>query len=588
MKRSSVRLLGSLLCLILLVSTAASCSKNTESNPGTENSITVTPALAVTQGAQADVTEPEATAAAEETQVNVTQTASGYARGELTESTDNYRTYYEVFVGSYCDSDQDGIGDFNGLTSKLDYIKDMGFDGIWLMPIHESPSYHKYDVIDYYTIDASYGTMEDFEGFMAACEERDIKVILDLVLNHTSTQCAWFKSAVASLAIEPCGQETCIYEELCREHNPYCTYYNFTEEMPQNSLTSYYATGNGWYYEGDFWSQMPDLNLDNEEVRSELEKAVDFWLEKGVGGFRLDAALHYFYGSPQKNIETLRWITDYVKQEDEDNYLVAEVWTGASDYMQYYESGIDSIFNFAFAAEDGRIVKTMTYQSAQYSGAAFGEAVLRYFDQMQAVNKDAIDAVFISNHDTSRAAGLFRGKSGLYKMGEAVSLFMNGSVFVYYGEDIGMRGSGIDENKRGPMYWSDTDLTGMTDGPAGMEAIENTFPPLDIQQQDETSINSYMKLAIEIRNQNPEIARGIPALVDGVEDADLCLMTKTYQGSTILLAYNFSKTETKTIDLKALGVSYDDLKAYLVVEEDLVSLSDGLLVLPACSIAVME
>ena len=112
---------------------------------------------------------------------------------------DNYRTWYEIFVYSFCDSDGDGIGDLNGVTSKLDYLEELGINGIWLMPIHPSSSYHKYNVTDYYAIDPQYGTMEDFENFMAECEKRDIHVILDLVLNHSGSEHAWFKEAVSYL-----------------------------------------------------------------------------------------------------------------------------------------------------------------------------------------------------------------------------------------------------------------------------------------------------------------------------------------------------------------------------------------------------
>ena len=141
-----------------------------------------------------------------------------------TEHDDLYRTFYEVFVYSFCDSDGDGIGDLKGLTSKLDYIQDMGFDGIWLMPIHPSVTYHKYDVMDYYDIDPQYGTMEDFDCFLAECEKRDIRVILDLVLNHTGVDHPWFRQAVEYLATLEDGQEP--DPAVC----PYVDYYFFEKE----------------------------------------------------------------------------------------------------------------------------------------------------------------------------------------------------------------------------------------------------------------------------------------------------------------------------------------------------------------------
>ena len=133
-----------------------------------------------------------------------------------TESDDNYRTWYEIFVYSFCDSDGDGIGDLRGVISKLDYLQELGVNGIWLMPIHPSPTYHKYDVTDYYSIDPQYGTMADFEEFMAQCQARDIRVILDLVLNHTGVDHPWFQAACDSLR--------------AREDSPYLDYYFFTQE----------------------------------------------------------------------------------------------------------------------------------------------------------------------------------------------------------------------------------------------------------------------------------------------------------------------------------------------------------------------
>lgn len=150
---------------------------------------------------------------------------------------DNYRTYYEVFVYSFYDSNGDGIGDIKGLTSKLDYIKDLGFNGIWLMPIMPSTTYHKYDVIDYYNIDSQYGSLNDFKELIKECNKRSIKVIIDLVINHTSTKNEWFQSAVNSLAE---GKQ-----------NKYTNYYNFSET--KNSSGKYYPTGTGkGYYEAVF------------------------------------------------------------------------------------------------------------------------------------------------------------------------------------------------------------------------------------------------------------------------------------------------------------------------------------------------
>lgn len=238
--------------------------------------------------------------------------AGGYKyRQELNIIDDNYRTYYEVFLYSFYDSNGDGIGDINGLIKKLDYINDgnpdsdtsLGFNGIWLMPVMPAASYHKYDITDYYNIDPQYGTLDDFKRLVDECNKRGIKLIIDLVINHTSNKHPWFVSALKSLNIEPCGRETCIYEDLCREHNPYVNYYNFVQGKPDRN--DYYYTGIGdWYYEGVFGQDMPDLNLSDENLRRDIENIMHYWLDLGVGGFRLDAALHYFSDNTEKTAKS--------------------------------------------------------------------------------------------------------------------------------------------------------------------------------------------------------------------------------------------------------------------------------------------
>ena len=137
---------------------------------------------------------------------------------------DNYRTFYEIFVYSFCDSDNDGIGDLKGIQSKLDYLEELGVSGIWLMPIHPSTTYHKYNVSDYYSIDPAYGTMQDFEELLAACKERNIRIILDLVVNHTGSQHPWFQEATDYLRSLPKDKEP--DTAACK----YLDYYHFSQE----------------------------------------------------------------------------------------------------------------------------------------------------------------------------------------------------------------------------------------------------------------------------------------------------------------------------------------------------------------------
>jgi glycosidase len=507
---------------------------------------------------------------------------------------DNYRTYYEVFLYSFYDSDGDGIGDINGLISQLDYINDgnpdtdtdLGFNGIWLMPIMPSDTYHKYDVKDYYDIDPEYGTLEDFKRLVNECDKRGIKLIIDLVINHSSQLHPWFKSALQSLSIEPCGQETCIHEKLCRDHNPYVGYYSFVEGKPDKG--NYYPTGVGdWYYEGVFTSNMPDLNLANEDLRRDIEDIMKYWMEIGVGGFRLDAALHYFSDNNDKNIEVLSWLNKYVKDYKNDNYIVAEVWTNFSTYSKYYTSGIDSVFNFSFAAESGRITKTLNYKGNSNSAKAFGESMILLQEGLARYSDTAIDAPFFTNHDTARAAGYFLGNPLKTKMAGGLSLMMNGNVFVYYGEELGMSGSGRDENKRAPMYWYDTYMKGMTYGPKDMEKIEHSFGSLESQSKDPLSIYNYYKRAVRLRNENPEIARGVIAYMTEIDDEDICAISKSYKESTIYMLYNISE-EAKEVTVSKTTYPYKDIRGYLSTTGEEVLLTGETLTLPPYSIVILK
>lgn len=503
---------------------------------------------------------------------------------ELNVIDDNYRNYYEIFVYSFCDSDGDGIGDLNGVTSKLDYIADMGFNGIWLMPIMPSPSYHKYNVKDYYDIDPQYGTMADFESLVSECDKRGIKLIIDLVMNHTSKEQEWFASAAQSLRQQPCGaakDEECLSDPLCPDHNPYVDYYFFADEKPVNG--SYYQTGSH-YFEAVFSDDMPELNLDNPNVRKEFEKIAKFWLDKGVGGFRLDAVKEYFSGSPEKNIEVLSWFMDYCKSVDPDCYVVGEVWESFTAYTKYYQSGIDSVFGFTMAQEDGKIAKTMNASGADNSVKSFAQAMTIVETKLASFSDTAIDAPFIGNHDTNRAAGILRYDLTKMKAAAGLLLTMSGSPFVYYGDEIGLSGSGRDENKRAPMIWDESG-SGLTYGPPNMERQENRFESVKAQLVDENSLLNYYKRALRIRNENPCIARGKTEVIN-ITGQDIAAVRRTFEDDSIVIVYNYSDEE-KSISDELLDLENSQIRGYLTVDsEQEVALGESL-VMPPYSIAFL-
>lgn len=518
----------------------------------------------------------------------------------LTILDDNYRTYYEVFVYSFCDSDGDGIGDLQGLISKLDYINDgddntdsdLGCNGIWLMPVNPSPTYHKYDVMDYYGIDEQYGTLEDFKELIDECDKRGIKVIMDLVLNHSSSQNPWFEEAYTYL--QELGDA-----EPNTEECPYLEYYHFSKEQ---SGGCYAVDGTDWYYEAQFWSEMPDLNLDCEALKEEIADITQFWLDMGVGGFRLDAVKEFYSGAPQANIAFLTWLNDTVKGQKEDAYLVGEAWLPMTDYAPYYGSGIDSLFDFAFADKDGIIAKVMNGAPASRYGSTAAELTEMY----GAYNENYIDAPFYTNHDMGRSAGYYAGDNSPYqtKMAGAMNLFMSGSAFVYYGEELGMKGSGKDENKRAPMYWSmNADAEGMCDGPADMDAVKMKFESLEEQAVDDASVYNYYKKAIKIRNQNPEIARGsVECLAESsaggyrIEEGNadsVCVLKKSYEGSELLLVF-VTGAEPVKIDLSGImlngaSVAEDtEIRAMLTTGREQISYEGGTVDMPGYSILILK
>ena len=503
---------------------------------------------------------------------------------ELNIIDDNCRNYYQVFVYSFCDSNGDGIGDLAGVTSRLDYIQDMGFNGIWLSPIMPSDSYHKYSVRDYYAIDEQYGTMEDFEELAAECKKRGIKLLIDLVMNHSSNEHEWFRHASQSLRSDPCGatgDEPCLNGGICPIHDPYIDYYYFADEKPAGTNT-WYQTGSHWY-EAVFSERMPELNLDNPAVRGEFEKIADFWLEKGAGGFRLDAVKEYFSGNPDKNIEVLEWFMNHCKSADPECYVVGEVWESFTTYTKYYKSGIDSVFGFTMAEEDGKIAKTINVSGSANSVKSFAQAMVTIEQKLASYSDTAIDAPFIGNHDTNRGAGIFGYDETKIKAAAGLLLTMSGSPFVYYGDEIGLSGSGRDENKRAPMIW-DCDGTGLTYGPPDMERQENRFADVQTQLADENSILNYYKRALRIRNENPCIARGTTEVLN-LPGQDIAAVRRTWNGESIVIVYNYSDESAGVMDLD--GLSGMQLRGYLTADAaQEVTIDDGLN-MPAYSIAFL-
>jgi alpha-amylase len=498
---------------------------------------------------------------------------------------DDVRTWYEVFVPSFCDADGNGTGDLAGLTSRLDYLNDghgggLGITGIWLMPIMPSPSYHKYDVTDYQAVDPAYGTVSDLRTLVAACHTRGICLIIDEELNHTSSLHPWFLSAVQSIEADPDKPGP----------NPYLGYYNFVRGKPSSSAYAQVGTTN-WYYEDEFSPSMADLNLDSTAVRAEIAKSAQFWLGLGVDGFRLDAVQTYYgstgSGDMDRDIAFVDWFMHTCRSIDPDAYVVGEVWSNATTIAEYYRSDATSFFAFPFAQATGYVASTLNGSGEGAHAVAFCKVTVAWQKILHEVDPGAVDAPFIGNHDTARPAGFFSGNLEKTKMAAGLYLTMTGGPFIYYGEEIGMTGSRTDPDKRGPMRWSDTKTVGMTKGPPGMDLPKVLFAAEDVQDADRPSLLHYYRRAVQLRNENPEIGRGEVALLEDLGDPDVCAVSKTWNGSKVVLVFNTS-TSRKSIMFSRADHQITGIRGYLSAMGGPAVMRGDQLILPPMSIVVLK
>ena len=407
----------------------------------------------------------------------------------------NQGVYYEIYVGSFADSNGDGIGDLPGLTHKLDYLKDLGITGIWLMPVHPSPSYHKYDITDYYAIDPQYGTLEDFENLIAKAKEYNIHIIMDMVFDGTSNVHPWFKSAVK-------GDET--YRDYYIWYNKNPEAYDLDAKWNQNPV---WIPMRGDYYAGIYSRVLPDLNLQNPAVREEIKNIASFWLDKGVSGFRLDSVPHLY--APEKipagmngREECLSWwaeFSEHCREIKEDIYLVGEI-LDTSAVRAPYVGVLGSSFNFDVA-------HTIRSAWQNGNGSMFDRNITGFLEYLAQHSDGYTDAPILSNHDLPRIMHTLEGDITAMKLFASVYLTLEGTPFMYYGEELGMRGTtqGGDQGVRTPFLWGGSDPCQTTN----ISDSENAdTPTLDVQMADPESLYSYYKRLIELRLTNEALYNG--------------------------------------------------------------------------------
>ncbi len=410
----------------------------------------------------------------------------------------NDAVFYEIFVRSFYDDDGDGIGDLAGLIQQLDYLNDgdptttddLGVTGLWLMPIMQSPSYHGYDTVDYYTIEQDYGTNEQFRTLIAEAHARGIRVIVDLVLNHTSSSHPWFINAST-------GPDA--------EHRDW---YVWSEEDPGYvgpwGQNVWYRRGGAYYY-AIFWDQMPDLNYRHPEVTAEMYDAARFWLEEmGADGFRLDA-IRYLIEDGQQQASTPAthaWLADFDQLTDEispETLTVGEVWADTTDVVPYIVNDeLDLCFEFSLAEA---ILNSVTVNTS----SAFRhrlQTVLESYPPGQY-------ATFLTNHDQDRVMTAVGQNPDKARLAATVLLTLPGVPFIYYGEEIGMTGQKPDEMIRTPMQWTADENAGFTTNQP-WEPVNDGYETVNVaaQSADPDSLLNHYRRLIHLRNDHVALRRG--------------------------------------------------------------------------------
>lgn len=392
--------------------------------------------------------------------------------------------YYQLFVRSFADSDNDGIGDFEGIRQNLSYFKELGINALWLLPIHPSESYHGYDVTDFYDVNEDYGTMADFEKLIEDANKLNIDITIDMVLNHTSNLHPWFT-----------------------EHSNWYTQF------------SYFG---GW---------MPELDYSKPEVKEEMLNVMKFWVDKGVSGFRIDAAIHIFNSRPYVNdlpaaqdillsVDYFTFLRAQLRQYSDDIYLVGEVWT-SKDYSASFYKGFDSLFNFDVS---DKIINVASGSNSGYkyisdvnqTYKAFQGVVDSYNNQYVGQNEVYIDAPFLRNHDQDRTASILTEPQN--KLALEMLLALPGNTYTYYGEELGMKGVKSDganniwdETRRLPFVFGNEYQTNWCNACYDYDKDTQSY---EVQKNDPNSLFNFYKRLLNLRNQYPALKYGNFEVID--------------------------------------------------------------------------
>lgn len=493
----------------------------------------------------------------------------------------NSATVYEIWPRSFKDSDGDGNGDFDGMTSKLGYLQTLGVNAIWLTPMFEAPSYHGYDFQDFYNVERDYGTMAQFERFVAESHKRGIKVILDLVLNHVSDQHPWFLKSARKEA----GYEDYF---IWRDQRPAGWGQAWSDKPAPEAVWHWNKTRKAYYY-GAFGSSQPDVNLRNPEVVAELDSVAAFWLKKGVDGFRLDAVRYAIEDGPlsqqadtQATLDYWTAFTKRVKATNPEALLVGEAWAPLGIVGRYRNGGegLDAAFDFDFGEDVIGLLNPDSTRAADFGtlsdapAAKHRNALWQNLQQRAAAAPMGYFSPFLTNHDKNRIMHTLQGDAAKAKIAASLLLTSPGTAYLYYGEEIGMSQAGVGEDRyrRAPMLWTDDASAGFNAtgrnwidlrAPKGYRGEQGAWwsnywktlrgqgHSVAAQQADPVSLFHHYQRLLAVRRQNPNLQQPQELRYFPVAEADAWVMQALGNGRSTWVVINLDPAKPATFDVPA-------------------------------------
>ena len=445
--------------------------------------------------------------------------------------------FYQIFMRSFQDSNADGIGDINGLIRRLDYLNDgdpktkddLGIDAIWLSPIFESPSYHGYDTTNYRKIQSVYGTLQDLQKLLKEAHKRGIRIILDLVINHTSRQHPWFRDSASSVK----SRYRSWY--IWKKKNPHW-------HQPWNAHSEVWHPFGKFFYYGLFWRGMPDLNLRHPATQKEIFDITKYWLSQGVDGFRLDAA-RYLMADGKGSLQSDRPDTHlfwrryrkFCKKISDKTVLIGEIWSNIASIAPYCKGDqFDLAFQFPLSKAIYQSVTSMTVEP-------FWKVWKRSH-----LMKSYFGAIFLSNHDQERIMSQLHDQKEMMRLAAMLLLTMTGTPFIYYGEEIALTNgtTNNDEAKRSPMLWDASKNAGFTKGKAWYPLSSHRKNNVDSQRKSSSSLFALYRDLIKVRHRFVALRRGkmipLKATIRGKPTSSVLVFMRQFKKQKMIVVINLS------------------------------------------------